>query len=133
MNKSSLNRAVLVGRVGDKPEGRYTPKGTSMASFSIATNEMWGNGEDRQEHTEWHNIVTWGKSADFVSDFIQKGQLICIEGRLKTRSWKDKEDNTRKTTEIVASSITPLEWKKNGAKAEPGVSEPNDDEEDLPF
>jgi len=134
MNKSSLNSAVIVGRIGDKPDSRYTPKGTSVASFSIATNELWGTGEERKEHTEWHNIVTWGKSADFVSEYLQKGQLVCVEGRLKTRSWKDKDDNTHKSTEIVAGSVTPLEWKKNGAPPDPQVADAGDEEEeDLPF
>ncbi len=134
MDRSSLNKVLLIGRVGEKPEGRYTPSGTSTTSFSLATNEVWGADEKRQEHTEWHSIVAWGKTAEFVSDYIQKGQLIYVEGRLRTRTWKDKNDNTRKTTEVVAQQITPLEWKNKKPEVDSGVSEPVDEnEEELPF
>ncbi|NQU67996.1 MAG: single-stranded DNA-binding protein [Candidatus Marinimicrobia bacterium] len=133
MEKSSLNKVILIGRVGDKPEGRYTSGGKSTSSFSIATNETWGIDDNRQEHTEWHNIVAWGKLAEFSSDYLQKGQLICIEGKLRTRVWKDKEENSRKTTEIVADRVTPLEWKGKKSSVDTEVSDADDDEEELPF
>ena len=133
MNRSSINKAILVGRVGDKPEARYTPNGTSTASFSLATNEVWGSGEDKREHTEWHNIVTWNKTAEYVSDYIYKGQLVCIEGRIRTRSWKDKTEMTRKTTEIVAESVIALEWKSKDSSTKQTKSEKEDESDDLPF
>ena len=139
MQRNSINKVILVGHIGNKPEGRYTPSGTSTASFSIATNEAWlDSDKGKQERTEWHNIVAWGKLADFTTEYIQKGQLVYVEGRLKTRSWKDKEGNHRKTTEIVCTAITPLEWKsaKNSATIEHNSEDKEIDsteDSDLPF
>ena len=143
MQKSSVNKVILVGHIGNKPEGRYTPSGTSTASFSLATNESWIDSEnEKQERTEWHNIVAWNKLADFTTEYLQKGQLIYIEGRMQTRTYKDKEDIQRRVTEIVSTAITPLEWKttdkkENGSantvdKKNTKVEEPAG-EEDLPF
>ena len=139
MQRNSINKVILVGHTGNKPEGRYTPSGTSTASFSLATNESWiDSDKGKQERTEWHNIVAWGKLADFATEYIQKGQLLYVEGRLQTRSWKDKEGNPRKTTEIVCIGITPLEWKsaKTNVSTEDkkvdAVAEPTE-EDDLPF
>ena len=140
MQKSSVNKVILVGHIGNKPEGRYTPSGTSTASFSVATNEFWIDAEKaKQEKTEWHNIVAWNKLADFATEYLQKGQLVYIEGKLQTRSYMDKSDVQRRTTEIVCSTITPLEWKSapkgnytpEAEKAD-AVSE-SPDGEDLPF
>ena len=138
MQKSSVNKVILVGYLGNNPEGRYTSSGTSTASFSLATNESWINSEkEKKDHTEWHNIVAWNKLADFVTEYLQKGQLIYIEGKLQTRTYKDKDDVQHWKTEIISNAITPLEWKttekkendvvKNEVK---NVSEP---EEELPF
>ena len=143
MQKSSVNKVILVGHIGNKPEGRYTPSGISTASFSLATNESWIDSEnEKQERTEWHNIVAWNKLADFATEYLQKGQLIYIEGRMQTRTYKDKEDIQRRVTEIVSTAITPLEWKttdkkENGSantvdKKKPKVEE-HAEEEDLPF
>ena len=143
MQKSSVNKVILVGHIGNKPEGRYTPSGISTASFSLATNESWIDSEnEKQERTEWHNIVAWNKLADFATEYLQKGQLIYIEGRMQTRTYQDKEDIQRRVTEIVSTAITPLEWKttdkkENGSantvdKKNPKVEEPVE-EEDLPF
>ena len=114
MQKSSINKVILVGHIGNKPEGRYTPSGLSTANFSIATNESWvDNSQEKREHTEWHNIVVWNKLADFSTEYLQKGQLIYVEGKIQTRIYKDKDDIQHKKTEIIASSIIPLDW-KNG-------------------
>ena len=143
MQKSSVNKVILVGHIGNKPEGRYTPSGTSTASFSLATNESWIDSENnKQEKTEWHNIIAWNKLADFATEYLQKGQLIYIEGRLQTRTYKDKEDIQRWITEIVSTVITPLEWKTIDKKEnEPTNTVDQKDakitgpvvEEDLPF
>ena len=143
MQKSSVNKVILVGHIGNKPEGRYTPSGTSTASFSLATNESWIDSEnEKQERTEWHNIVAWNKLADFVTEYLQKGQLIYIEGRMQTRTYKDKEDIQRRVTEIVSTAITPLEWKTTDKKETESVNtvdkkkpkvEEHAEEEDLPF
>ena len=141
MQKSSVNKVILVGHIGNKPEGRYTPSGTSTASFSLATNESWIDSEnEKQERTEWHNIVAWNKLADFATEYLQKGQLIYIEGRMQTRTYKDKEDIQRRVTEIVSTVITPLEWKttdkkENGSAntVEKKNTKIEKSEEDLPF
>ena len=140
MQKSSVNKVILVGHIGNKPEGRYTPSGISTASFSLATNESWIDSEnEKQERTEWHNIIAWNKLADFATEYLQKGQLIYIEGRLQTRMYKDKEDIQRRVTEVVSTAITPLEWKTSDKKengspdtVDTKVTEPKE-EEDLPF
>ena len=135
MQKNSINKVILVGHIGNKPEGRYTPSGTSTASFSVATNESWIDSDNtKQERTEWHNIVAWSKLADFVTEYIQKGQLVYIEGRLQTRSWKDRDKNLRKTTEIICTAITPLEWKSTKISSEDNnMSKSEPTEPDIPF
>ena len=140
MQKSSVNKVILVGHIGNKPEGRYTPSGTSTASFSLATNESWlDNEKEKKERTEWHNIVAWNKLADFVTEYLQKGQLIYIEGKLQTRTYKDKDDVQHWKTEVITNVITPLEWKA-GEKKENGSIKKNTekasehkDGEELPF
>ena len=142
MQKSSVNKVILVGHIGNKPEGRYTPSGTSTANFSLATNESWIDSEnEKQERTEWHNIIAWNKLADFATEYLQKGQLIYIEGRLQTRTYKDKEEIQRRITEVVSTAITPLEWKTIDKKENGSANKENKKdtniveaaEEDLPF
>jgi single-strand DNA-binding protein len=107
-----VNRVILVGRLGRDPEMRYTASGSAVANFSLATDEFWKdqNGE-RQRRTEWHNIVVWSKLAETCSQYLTKGKLVYIEGRLQTREWDDRDGNKRKTTEIVASEMKILERK----------------------
>ena len=114
MQKNSINKVILVGRLGNDPEGRYTQKGRSVVSFSLATNESWlSNTAQPKEHTEWHTIVAWDKLAEFANEFLYKGQLVAIEGSLRTRVWDDKEyPIKRKSTEVLCINISPLEWKK---------------------
>ena len=142
MQKSSVNKVILVGHIGNKPEGRYTVSGTSTANFSLATNESWIDGDkEKKEHTEWHNIVAWNKLADFATEYLQKGQLIYIEGKLQTRTYKNKDDIQHWKTEVISHVITPLEWKTaekkdNGSvkKEDKKMSEPTTKgEEDFPF
>ena len=140
MLKSSVNKVIIVGHIGNKPEGRYTPSGTSTASFSLATNESWiDNEKEKKEHTEWHNIVAWNKLADFATEYLQKGQLIYIEGKLQTRTYKDKDDVQHWKTEVISNVITPLEWKRiekspNGSEKKATVNMSDlSKEEDLPF
>ena len=112
ISKNSVNKVILAGRVGHDPELKYTPSGYSVASFSLATNEMVVSAEkNKTEHTEWHNIVAWNKLADFTKEYIQKGQLVYIEGKIHTQSWVDKKDVRHKRVEIVCDTITPLDWK----------------------
>lgn len=98
----NLNKVIIVGRLTAEPQLRTTPGGQSVASFSVATNRVWNdkNGA-RQEEVEYHNIVVWGKQAEIASQFMAKGALLMVEGRLRTRSWNDKQGQARKTTEII--------------------------------
>ena len=111
MQKNSVNKVLIVGHLGANPEGRYTASGKAVSSFSVATNEVWKKQSGTQEeHTEWHAVVVWDKLADFVQEYLYKGQLVSIEGRLRSRHWEDREGHKNKIIEIVASSVVPLEW-----------------------
>jgi len=114
ISKNSINRVILIGHVGQNPEIKYTTSGYAVSTFSLATNEVWlGPEKKKTEHTEWHNIVAWNKLADFTKEYIAKGQLIYIEGRIHSQLWVDKKNIKQKRVEIVCDTITPLEWKKN--------------------
>ena len=103
---SGVNKVILIGRLGNDPEVRYTPSGAAVANFNMATNESWTdkNGQ-KQERTEWHRIVVWGKIAELCGQYLSKGRQAFIEGRLQTREWNDKEGTKRYTTEIVAQNV----------------------------
>ncbi|MFQ5928235.1 MAG: single-stranded DNA-binding protein [Acidobacteriota bacterium] len=136
-----VNRVILVGRLGRDPEMRYTSSGTPVTNFSVATNERWNNQNgERQERTEWHKIVTWSKLAEICNQYLTKGQLVYIEGRLQTREWDDRDGNKRRTTEIVASDMRMLGSRtQESSTQEPvGVTEGGDMEtgitdDDVPF
>lgn len=105
-----VNKAFLIGRLGRDPELRYTTSGTPVASFSMATDERWvDSGGNRQTRTEWHNIVVWSKLAEICGQYLKKGKLVFIEGRIQTREWDDRDGNKRRTTEIVASNMQMLD------------------------
>ncbi len=103
---SGLNKVMLIGRLGSDPEIRYTPDGTAVANFSIATSEEWKdkNSGEKKERTEWHRIVAWRKLGELCGEYLSKGRQIYVEGRLQTRSW-EKDGVTRYTTEIIASDV----------------------------
>ena len=102
----AVNKVILVGRLGQNPEVRYTPAGSAVANFSIATNEAWTDKSgQKQERTEWHKIVTWGKTAELCGQYLAKGRQVYVEGRLQTRQWQDKEGQTRYTTEVQAQTV----------------------------
>ena len=105
MAKGTLNKVLLIGRLGQDPEMRTTQSGQSVASFSIATNESWRNKEgEQQERTDWHNCVAFGATAEkYIGPYVKKGTLVSIEGTLQTRNWEDKDGNKRYTTEVVAN------------------------------
>jgi single-strand DNA-binding protein len=104
-----INKVVLIGRLGRDPEMRYTNTGTPVANFSMATDEVWGKDKERQRKTEWHNIVVWSRLAEICNQYLRKGKLVYIEGRLQTREWEDRDGNKRRTTEIVASEMKMLD------------------------
>jgi single-strand DNA-binding protein len=101
-----VNKVILIGRLGRDPELRYTQGGQPVANFSLATNERWTSKDgEKQERTEWHRIVVWGKTAETCSEYLSKGRQIYVEGRLQTREWEDKEGNKRSTTEVNANTV----------------------------
>jgi single-strand DNA-binding protein len=117
----SVNKAILVGRLGRDPETKYTASGQAVSNFSLATDETYKdkNGE-RQKKTEWHRIVVWGKQAEIAQQYLKKGSLIYLEGRIQTREWQDKENQKRSTTEINVSNFRMLGGRAEGASASGG-------------
>lgn len=104
-----VNKAIVVGRLGRDPEMRYTPSGQPVANFSVATDETWSSKDgEKQTRTEWHRIVVWGRLAEICNEYLKKGRLVYIEGRLQTRDWEDRDGNKRSTTEIVATDMKML-------------------------
>jgi single-strand DNA-binding protein len=114
----SVNKVILVGRLGRDPETRYTAGGQAVANFSLATDESYKdrNGE-RQKRTEWHKIVVWGKQAEIAQQYLKKGSLVFIEGRIQSREWQDKEGQKRTSFEIVANNFRMLGGKGDSAAA----------------
>lgn len=144
---SGVNKVILVGNLGADPELRATPSGTSVANFRIATNEFFTNQSgEREQRTEWHRIVAFGRLAEICGQYLKKGKQVYIEGRLRTREWEDQGGNRRFTTEITANQMVMLgarddaEYVSDEAQPETaedeGVSvakETSQEDDDLPF
>ena len=138
-----VNRVFLLGRLGKEPELRYTPQGTPVANFPLATDRKWRDRNGNlQSQTEWHNIVIMGKQAETAASYLKKGSLIFLEGRIQTRNWEDKDGNRHYRTEIVARNFRFLDRKPSEETAEDLVSPemeetdttaPADIEDDVPF
>lgn len=111
----NVNKVMLIGRLGQEPEAKYTPNGTAVSNFSIATSEKWKDKASGEwnEKTEWHKVVSWNKQAEFCNQYLKKGSLVYIEGKLVTRSWDDKEGQKRYMTEVVANTVQLLDKKEN--------------------
>jgi single-strand DNA-binding protein len=142
----SVNKVILVGNLGRDAEVRFTPGGQPVATLNLATTEQWNDKEgQRQEKTEWHRIVLWGKQAESLQQYLVKGKQIYVEGRLQTRQWDDKEGVKRYTTEIKADRVTLLGSAGGGGMRSGAVdreagshsgamNEPADvPEDDIPF
>ena len=135
----SLNKTMLIGRLGEDPDVRYTKSDTAVANLSVATSERYKDKQGEwQDKTEWHRVVAWGRLAEICQEYLKKGSQVYIEGPLQTRKWEDKEGNTKYTTEVKALTMTMLD--KKGDDAPSKESEPqvdlNDDvdiDDDLPF
>ena len=114
----SVNKVILVGRLGRDPETRFTGGGQAVANFSLATDETYKdkNGE-RQKSTEWHKITVWGKQAEIAQQYLKKGSLVYVEGRIQTREWQDKEGQKRTSYDIVANNFRMLGGRADGAAA----------------
>lgn len=112
---ASVNRVFLIGNLGADPEVRYTGSGNPVANFRIATSEIWNDKSgERQERTEWHRIVVFGRQAEHCGEYLRKGRSVHVEGRLQTRDWEDRDGNKRSTTEIVADRVTFLGGRGEG-------------------
>ncbi|MCK5817244.1 MAG: single-stranded DNA-binding protein [Candidatus Marinimicrobia bacterium] len=110
MHKNSMNKVVLVGRLGQNPEQRAIPSGTAVTNFSVATNETRKNQNGEYiDTTEWHRCVSFGKTAEYIGNYFTKGRLVYVEGRLRTRKWNDKSNVTHYTTEIMVDTAMLLD------------------------
>ncbi len=128
---ASVNKAILIGNLGRDPEIRYLPSGQPVASFSIATTENFNDrGGARQERTEWHNVVVWGKQAELCGQYLKKGRQVYIEGRISNRQYEAKDGSGKRyRTEIVAQRVQFL-----GGRGGPGADmAPPPEDEDIPF
>lgn len=135
----SVNKAIVLGRLGGDPELRYTQSNQAVATFSLATSEKWTDktSGERKESTEWHRIVVWGKQAENVAQYLKKGSQAYVEGRLQTRTW-EKDGTKRSTTEIVAEKVVFLDSKGGGTQTGGfgggSVPETDDfDDDSVPF
>ena len=134
----SVNKVILVGNLGRDAELRYTPGGAPVATLNMATTEGWNDkaSGQKQEKTEWHRIVLWGKSAEALSESLTKGKQIYVEGRLQTRKWQDKDGNDKYSTEIRSDRIVLLGGGGGRAAAKPAGKAGgkfDDFEDDIPF
>ena len=135
----SVNKVILIGRLGGDPELKYTPSGSAVCNFSLATSEEWRDKSgNKQSKTEWHRVVVWGKLAELCNQYIKKGSNVFVEGSLQTRSWETKDNSKRYTTEINAQNIQFLSVTKSGEDKENEknqLSKPamNFCEGDIPF
>ena len=119
----SVNKVILVGNLGRDAELRYTPGGAAVATLNMATTEVWNDKSgQRQEKTEWHRVVLWGKTAESLNEYLTKGKQIYVEGRLQTRQWDDKDGNKRYTTEIRGDRVVLLGGGGGGGRGGGGGS-----------
>tara|TARA_B100001250_G_C19804464_1_gene792615 strand:+ start:2418 stop:2765 length:348 start_codon:yes stop_codon:yes gene_type:complete len=114
MDTGSINKVILIGHLGGDPDVRYTQTGIPTSSFSLATNEkkIDSNGNE-QKKTEWHRIIAWNKTAEFCEQYLKKGQLIYLEGKIRSREYVDNDGNSKKIVEILSNHIIPLHWKSD--------------------
>jgi single-strand DNA-binding protein len=138
-----VNKAILIGNLGADPEVRYTQNGTAVANFNLATTETWTKEGSKDEKTEWHRIVAFGRLGEICGEYLSKGSKVYIEGRIQTRQWDDRDGNKRYTTEIVAREMKILTPRSGGAAGaggaggsgyyeEPPIPEPGMGD-DVPF
>ncbi len=136
-----LNKVILIGRLGKDPEIRQIESGVKVANFSLATDETFKDKSgEKKTHTEWHNLVLWRRQAEIAESYLRKGSLIYVEGRLRSRSWDDKDGNKKYITEILVDNFKMLgkreeqqEQVKVAQSTEPKSPVQNDDPGDLPF
>jgi len=141
---AGINKVIIIGRLGNDPEVRYTPSGAAVAKFSVATSEEWKdkNTGEKKERTEWHRITVWGKMGEICGEYLSKGRQVYVEGRLQTSSYDDKDGVKRYSTEIVASDVQFLGPKESGSGRAGGGAPPRESfggqgppptDDDIPF
>ena len=138
-----VNKVIIVGNLGKDPEVRFTPGGRALARFPVATSEKWTDQDgNRQERTEWHNVVVWGKQAESCGQYLAKGRPVFIEGRLKLDSWQDQSGNKRSKMRVVVESFQFVDSKGGGGgnaggrsapQREPATTSSASGDEDIPF
>jgi single-strand DNA-binding protein len=144
-----VNKVILVGNLGKDPEVRYMPSGNAVANVTLATTESWKDKQtgEKQERTEWHNVVFYSRLAEIAGEYLKKGSQVYVEGSLRTRKWQDKSGNDRYTTEIIASEMQMLGGRGGSSTgyvasdAAPPLAEPSvatgaaepDFDDDIPF
>jgi len=150
IGSGTVNKVILVGRLGQDPELKYTPSGAAVANLSVATNRVWKDQDgNQQKKTDWHRVTVWRQAAEFAGNYLKKGALVYIEGRLETRSWTDQNNITKYITEVISEAIQMVGSKpdRQGAPSEtpsppaeaqaqqPAEPEmpPDSAEDDLPF
>jgi single-strand DNA-binding protein len=141
---AGINKVIIVGNLGGDPEVRYTPSGSAVANFNVATSESWKdkNTGEKKERTEWHRIVVWGKLGELCGEYLSKGRQVYVEGRLQTRSYDDKDGVKRYMTEIIATDVQFLGSKESGGSRSGGGAPPRESiggqgpppsDDDIPF
>tara|TARA_B100000886_G_scaffold335427_1_gene292481 strand:+ start:2027 stop:2434 length:408 start_codon:yes stop_codon:yes gene_type:complete len=135
MQKNSVNKVILVGNLGQDPESRFTPQGTAVTNLSVATNETWKNQNgESQDKTEWHRIVMYGKMAETAAEYMKKGQMVYVEGRLETNEWEDQNQVKRKTTQVRCDNFTMLGRRQMQSQETVSDNQSSmDTEDDIPF
>ena len=134
MQKNSVNKVILVGNLGQDPEGRFTPQGTAVTNLSVATNESWKNQNgELQDRTEWHRVVMYGMMAETANEYMHKGQMVYVEGRLQTNEWEDQNQIKRRTTEIKCDNFTMLGRRGDTSTQAKNQPEETEQDDDLPF
>ncbi len=121
MAKKGVNKVIICGNLGQDPEVRYMPNGNAVANISVATSESWKDKatQEQKEETEWHRCVCYGKLAEIIGEYLKKGSKIYLEGKLKTRKWKDQQNVDRYTTEIVFDEMQMIDGKQQGVSPSP--------------
>jgi len=119
-----VNKAMLIGNLGDDPELRYTGSGTAVCNMSLATNETYTDDDGNEvQNTEWHDVVAWGRLGEICNEYLQKGSQVYFEGKLQTRSWEDQDDNTRYSTEVKAQEMMFLDSNRQGGGEPAGFNQ----------
>lgn len=131
----ALNRVQLIGRLGRDPESKFTPTGKKVTHFSLAVSQRWRSNSEWKEHTEWVNIEAWGRLGEVCEDYLKKGSLVYLDGRLKTEKYEDKDGETRYFTKVVAQFLQFLSGNRAGDSVleEAGVMDTEELESEIPF